>query len=400
MQDKKMKYAKLLLDCLNLSKKRYVFVEIPDFLDDFRECLEEASKSCELDGIHFEIVYPYKRHELMKNLDQENINKHPLFDKSIFDKYAKLDAAFLFIQSNIPGLMDDVDPEIMKNTTLYSRSTQKYFRSLYETEQLNWCIAGVPNKVWAEEIGMNLDEMWELIFKICLVDDETDPYQNWRDKLERLGRVADILNEEQFDKLIYKNSLGTNLEISLPSDHLWCSGYSITGAIVNMPTEEVFTSPKYDEVNGEVYSTKPLLYNNSLIEGIYLKFENGKVIDYDAKTGKDVLKSILETDEYSSYHGEVALVSYDSPISATNVIFKETLYDENASCHLAIGRGFNECLSNGGTIRGDELRSRGVNDSKTHVDFMIGSRDLTIDGIKKNGEKVRIMEQGNIKIEL
>ena len=218
--------------------------------------------------------------------------------------------------------------------------------------------------------------------------------------MERLGRVADILNEEQFDKLIYKNSLGTNLEISLPSDHLWCSGYSITGAIVNMPTEEVFTSPKYDEVNGEVYSTKPLLYNNSLIEGIYLKFENGKVIDYDAKTGKDVLKSILETDEYSSYLGEVALVSYDSPISATNVIFKETLYDENASCHLAIGRGFNECLSNGGTIRGDELRSRGVNDSKTHVDFMIGSRDLTIDGIKKNGEKVRIMEQGNIKIEL
>lgn len=398
--DKRIKeYAELLLKCVKLEDKKYLFVEIPEYLSDFQKLLENAAEKYDLKDVHFEVVDPFRKHELLTTLDQENIYKHPMFDKSIFNKYAKLDAAFLFIVSMIPNLMEDVDPDVIKNTTLHTRRTQKYFRDLYEANKLNWCIAGVPSKYWAEK-GLNMSEtkLWELILEICLVTGDGTSYEKWIDKVNKMEKRADILNKKQFKYLKYTNNLGTNLTIYLPESHLWNTGFGANGDLCNLPTEEIFTSPQYDKTEGIVYASKPLFYNNVLIDDFYLKFENGKVVDYDAKSGRELLKSIIETDDYSCYLGECALVSYDSPINNTGVIFKETLYDENAACHLALGMGFSECVENSTDLRGDDLRSLGVNDANTHVDFMIGDGTLKVVGVDDSGKETIIMENGNLLI--
>lgn len=399
MKDKKLKYAELLLKCLKLDEKKYLFVRIPDFLSDFTELIKKAANDYDLKEVHIEVEEPFKKHDLLKNLDQENINKHPMFDHKEYNRYAKLDAAFLFIQSMIPNLMDDIDPKKISDTTAHTRTTEEDFRKLYETDKLNWCIAGVPNEYWAQDgLNMSLEELWDLIFKVCLVDEENDPYELWQEKLDKLDALAKTLNDYHFKYLKYTNSLGTDLHVYLPNGHVWACGKDLKGRIVNMPTEEVFTSPEYDKTEGIVYSSKPLLYNNVSIEDFSLEFKDGKVINMQAKKGEEVLKGIVKTDEYSCYLGECALVSYDSPISNTGIIFKETLYDENASCHLALGSGFNECIKDSEDKRGDDLRSLGVNDAKTHVDFMIGTNDLKVVGVTYDEEEVIIMDNGNIDI--
>ncbi len=395
MKKLKEKYAKLLLQCLCLEEKDYLFVRLPNYLSDFKKYLEEAASEYALKGIYFDVTDPLKKHELMKHLDQENINKHPFFDHSIYNKYAKLDAAFLFIQSMIPDLMNDIEPKKIKETARYIRSTEEYFRKLYEADKLNWCIAGVPNEVWAKKgLNMEVDDLWRLIFKVCLIDEKNDPYVKWQQKLDQIDETAKKLTHYNFEYLQYKNKLGTDLKVFLPKNYCFASGKDKFGRIVNMPTEEVFSSPQYDKVEGIVYASKPLFYNNIMIEDFYLEFKEGKVVSYDASSGKEILKNIIETDETSCYLGECALVSYNSSISNTGVLFKETLYDENAACHLALGRGFAECVQT--KLKGEDLRSVGINESKTHVDFMIGTDDLEVIGVTYDGMEVTIMKEGNL----
>lgn len=395
--DLKRKYAKLLLQGLKVEDKKYLFISLPSFLSEFKELLLDEAKAYNLKEVYVEETDVFKKHDLMKNLDQENIYKHPMFDRSIYNKYAKLDAAFLFIQSMVPNLMDDIDAKKISDTTKYMRKTQKYFRDLYETDKLNWCIAGVPNEYWAKNgLNMSLDELWDIIYKVCLVDENSDPYVNWNNKFDMMMDRTNKLNDYHFEYLHYKNSLGTDLKVYLPDGHIWCSGRGSHGEICNLPTEELFTSPLWNKTEGIVYSTKPLFYNNVLIEDFYLKFENGKVVDFDAKVGKEVLETIINNDEYSSYLGECALVSFDSPINNTGIVFKETLYDENASCHLALGMGFSECIKDSEDKTKEELRGLGVNDANIHVDFMIGNKDLNIIGVTYDGKKIDVIRDGNI----
>lgn len=393
--DLKRKYAHLLLDCLNLKKGDYLFVSIPTSALYFKKLIIEEAEAYGLKDIYFDEVDSYKKHDLLKKLDQENINKHPYFDASIYNKYAKLDAGFLFIRSMIPKLMDDVDPVKIKATTEHTLETQKYFRDLYNSSKLRWNISCIPNEEWAKSLNMSEDELWNYILKICMVDEKSNPYEKWNEYLEELEKTTNILNDYNFEYLEYKNDAGTDLKIYLPERHLWSSGKSPNGDICNMPTLEVFTSPLYNKTEGKVVATKPLLFNNVLIDDFYLEFKEGKVVSYDARVGFDTLKTIIETDEYSCYLGECALVSFDSVINKTNIIFNETLYDENASCHIALGRGFNECLR--GEVKDDkEQLKRGVNISKTHVDFMIGSRDLSVIGVTHDGNEIKVIENGNI----
>lgn len=398
MNKKIEEYAELLLKCVKLEDKKYLFVEIPCYLEEFTNILKEKAKEYNLIEAHFEVFDPYKKHELLTTLDQENIYKHPMFDKSIFNKYAKLDAAFIFIQSMIPGLMDDVHTNVLKNTSLHIRKTQKYFRDLYEGGKLNWLIAAVPNELWASNgLKMTNEELWNKIFDICLVNGDNTSYNKWIDKINNMLATANTLNNYNFKYLRYKNDLGTDLRVYLPQGHIWKTGFGTHGEICNLPTEEIFTSPQYNKTEGIVYSSKPLYYNNVLIDNFSLTFKEGKVIEYHAKKGEDLLKTIIETDDYSCYLGECALVSYDSPINNTNIIFNETLFDENASCHLALGRGFIECITDE-DLSDEELRNRGVNVSNTHVDFMIGTEDLKIIGVTAENEEIIIMENGNLII--
>ena len=207
------------------------------------------------------------------------------------------------------------------------------------------------------------------------------------------------MNEMNFKYLHYTSSNGTNLHIELPKGHIWAGGgsYSMNGTffVPNIPTEEVFTLPKRDGVNGKVYSVKPLVYNGRLIDEFSLTFKDGRVIEYDAKEGKDVLKELLEIDEGSSRLGEVALVPHDSPISNSGILFYNTLFDENASCHLALGKAYPTNIKDGVTMNVEELKAHGVNDSMTHNDFMVGAADLHIVGEKQDGTKTDVFVNGN-----
>lgn len=391
------KYIDLMLKCLKLEDKDYLFVNMPNILENICDVIKEESKKYNIKDVYFDIEDPFKKHDLMKSLDQENINKHPLFDKSIYDKYAKLDSAFLFITSEIPNLMSDIDDKVIQDTLLHTRETNEYFRSLYENNKLHWCIASLPNKYWAKELDMSEDELLNHIYDICLVNSK-DPYKEWNSLLNMLSKKREKLNKYHFKSLHYTTLEGTDLIVYLPKNHVWCSGKNEEGVINNLPTLEVFTSPLYNKTEGIVYATKPLLYNNTLINKFFLEFKNGKVINFDAKEGKSTLKSIIETDKYSCYLGECALVDINSKISKSNILFKSTLFDENASCHLALGRAFNECLKDSSNRELKDLREEGINISKAHVDFMIGNNTLNVLGITYDNKEINIIKDGKFLI--
>ena len=259
---------------------------------------------------------------------------------------------------------------------------------------IKWNISCVPNELWALDLGITLNDLWNLIFDICLINDD-NPINSWENKMNRLSLRCKYLNSLDIDYLVYENSLGTNVEIGLPKNYLFQSADGQN--IVNMPTEEVFTSPDYLRVSGRVYSSKVLIHNGKVVNNFWLEFKDGKVVDYDAEEGRDILKGIMDTDEGAKYLGEVALVDVNSPISNSGVIFKHTLYDENASCHLALGASFAECIKGGLEKSNEELLDMGLNYSHEHVDFFIGTSDLKITAYLQNGDKKVIMENGNFK---
>ena len=207
------------------------------------------------------------------------------------------------------------------------------------------------------------------------------------------------MNDHAFVRLEYKNSLGTDLSIELPKGHIWMGGAEKTQGgvtfVANMPTEEIYTLPKRDGVNGTVKATRPLNVNGNIVDGFSLTFESGKVVDYKAERGAEILQELFATDEGASFLGEVALVPYDSPISKSGILFFNTLFDENAACHLAFGKAYPTCIEGGEAMTADELLQRGVNDSLVHEDFMIGSKDLAIDGIEPDGTRVPVFREGN-----
>ena len=239
--------------------------------------------------------------------------------------------------------------------------------------------------------------MWEAIFKCTRVDQE-DPIEAWNKHNKDLKTRMNFLNDSKFKKLYFKSSK-TDITMELPEGHIWASGASKDPNGIdfnpNIPTEEVFTLPHKFGVNGVVASTKPLVYGGNVINNFTLTFKDGKIVDFTAEEGYETLSNLISTDEGSHYLGEVALVTFKSPISDTNIVFYNTLYDENASCHFAIGTAYKSCIENGVNIPEEELDKHGINFSMTHVDFMIGSSDMDIVGETANGEKVQIFKDGN-----
>src|SRR5690606_18725113 len=243
-----------------------------------------------------------------------------------------------------------------------------------------------------------VEKLWDAIFKALRVYEE-DPVEAWKKHLKNIEDKVNFLNEKNFKKLYYKSSNGTELEVELPEGHIWAGGGGKNSKgvyfVANMPTEEVFTLPHKYGVNGVVYSSKPLNYGGNLINNFSLTFKDGKVVDFTAEEGYDVLKDLLDLDEGAKRLGEVALVPHDSPISNSNIIFYNTLFDENASCHFALGKAYPTNLKGGPDMKEEELDKAGVNDSLTHVDFMVGTEDLSIIGETRDGEKVQVFENGN-----
>ena len=406
MEELMRKYSNMILNvCLRVKSNQPLFISFNSERLDFVRILAKEAYKIGVKDIYFDVIDSEIKHDMLKNLDIEDLKNSTYFNRYMWNEYAKKGAAFVMLASETPGLMSDIDSEKQSNAFIYSLETRKEFDDLRNKSMVPWCIAAVPTLSWAKKIfpesNSPLEDLWNKIFEICGVYEE-NPEQHLESKLKTLGIRKDKLNSLHIKKLIYSNSLGTNFSIELNDKTIWATGRDKLAngeeVLVNYPTEEIFTSPNRMSANGIVYSSKPLSYQDKLINNFWIKFENGKAIDCGAEEGLDTLQSIINSCENSNYLGEVALVPFDSPISNSNTIFYETLFDENAACHLALGDSFTECIENGINMSKEELLNNNMNQCTNHVDFMIGTKDLNIKGITFDNEEIDIFINGNFSI--
>lgn len=402
MNEKLEKYADLLL-CkgVNIKENRPLLISAPLESYEFVRILSKKAYELGVKDIGYDLIDEEIKHDALKYLSTDELKKTSMFDKKIFDEYAKKDAAFLMLVSDDPNLMSDIDVDKISDLAIFSRKSKPLYKERQLNNEIAWCIAAVATKKRAEAIFKSddaLEKLWDSIFDACYINSD-DYLSKWNEFISENNKKTSFLNNLKIKQLHYTNSLGTDLVVELLENSIWVgAGEQTKGGrefIANIPTQEVFTTPNRLGTSGIVYSSKPLIYNGSFIEDFYIKFENGKVVDFDAKKGKDALKGIIESDENACYLGEVALVDYDSPISKSKIVHYETLYDENASCHLALGVGFTECVKGSDGKSKDELIKMGFNYSDNHVDFMVGTEDLNIVATTFDGKKIPIFINGN-----
>lgn len=319
------------------------------------------------------------------------------------EQLAEKGAAFMSIISQSPDLLKGIEPSRIADFQKASGQALDKYRQYVQSDKISWTVIAAPSKAWAAKVFPELSEekrvpaLWEAILKAVRADQE-NPVQEWVEHDKRLHEKVDYLNNKRYRKLRYQ-APGTDLTIELPEGHLWCGAGSVNEKgqpfMANMPTEEVFTVPLKTGVNGVVASTKPLSYGGNIIDHFTITFVDGRVTDVSADQGEEVLKQLLDTDEGAKHLGEVALVPHASPISQSELLFYNTLFDENASNHLALGSAYAFCIEGGKTMSREELEQRGLNQSITHVDFMIGSAEMNIDGIQDDGSTEPIFRNGN-----
>ncbi|MGO0051878.1 aminopeptidase [Streptococcus suis] len=312
-------------------------------------------------------------------------------------------ASRLVVLSEDPGAYDGVDPEKLSRNARALSQALNPMRQASQANKISWTLGAASGLEWAKKVFPNaasdeeaVDLLWDQIFKTCRIYEE-DPIKAWEEHEARLVSKAKVLNDEQFVKLHY-TAPGTDLVLGMPKNHLWEAAGSVNAQgehfIANMPTEEVFTAPDYRVADGYVTSTKPLSYNGNIIEGIKVTFKDGEIVDVTAEKGDEVMKKLVFDNAGARGLGEVALVPDKSPISQSGVTFFNTLFDENASNHLAIGQAYAFSIEGGTEMSQEELKEAGLNRSDVHVDFMIGSNKMNIDGIREDGTRVPIFRDG------
>ncbi|MCF0112624.1 MAG: aminopeptidase [Bacilli bacterium] len=309
----------------------------------------------------------------------------------------------LWVDSDDPDGAKGVDPKKTAEIRKAAYMATKEFIEAREN-RYQWCIAGAPAKPWAKKVFPELspakamEELWKAILTTARADDGNG-IENWEKHDANLKKRCDYLNNLHLKSLHYTSSNGTDLTVGLIPGVIFLAGgektFGGTFFQPNIPSEECFTSPMKGEAEGIVYSAKPLVYNGQLIRDFWIKFHEGKAVDVHAEEGEETLRSIIALDEGAGYLGECALVPYDSPINNTGLLFYNTLYDENAACHLALGRGFTNLYPDFAKYTEEELHAFGINKSLSHVDFMIGSKDLCIVGKTQEGKDVPIFKDGN-----
>lgn len=338
-----------------------------------------------------------------ENNPLEYFEHTPVWKREQLNGLAEDGAAFLFLDGSDPAALKGIDP-MKPAAAARSRNKEcKSFRDGMDFGRNVWCIAGVPVVAWAKEVFPGLSDsealyrLWVAILEVARADGD-DPQAAWEKHNASFEKTKRFLNENAFAALRYRSSNGTDLTVRMNKGHIWEGGATRTVGgttfFPNIPTEEVFTTPDRLGTEGIVYSALPLVHAGQVVRNFWFRFEGGRVVDYGAEQGKDVLTSILERDENAPFLGEVALISKNTPIRQTGLLFFDTLYDENASCHLAIGTGFPECVEGGLEMTTEELIAHGVNHSLVHVDFMIGSDDLDIWGVAEDGTETKVFVNG------
>lgn len=403
------KYAELTLKMgVNLKKDQPLLINAPlegvQFVKELtRQAYQLGAKDVIINWVDDELTLLRFSH-----VKEDVLETYPDWRVQMQESIVEDNGAIISIHATDPDLLQEIDPNRVALANKAAGEALTNFRKAMMNDEIKWTVISIPTKGWAKKVFPELSEaeavksLWEAILKTVRLD-ETDPIKEWKKHNKTLQKAHEYLNKKAYQSLIFK-APKTYLEIGLPEGHIWQGGLtqSATGELFNpnMPTEEVFTAPHKYKVNGKVASTKPLNYGGNVIDNFTLTFKDGAVIDFAAEKGEDVLKHLLNSDEGAKYLGEVALVPHESPISQSKLIFYNTLFDENASCHIALGKAYPTNLKGGAQMDLDELDEQGINDSIIHVDFMIGSEEMAIDGVLANGMKEPLFRNGTWAIDL
>ena len=398
------KYAKLIARVgVKIRKGQDVVIQAeldqPEFVEMLTdECYKAGARKVTVEWSHQPLQKYHVRHRSLKTLSTLDD-----WEVAKLEHYADTLPCRIYLISEDPDGLCGINQEKNAKALQARYKVIKPIRDKMENKY-QWCIAAVPGVKWAKKVfpgeraSRAVELLWEAILKTSRVDE--DPEEAWRKHNEDLARRCEYLNSLGIESLEYKSSNGTDLKVGMIPDALFCGGgeYALGSGNYfnpNIPSEEVFTTPKRGEAEGIVYSTKPLSYRGELIEDFSIRFEGGRAVEVKAKRGEELLKQMISMDEGAAYLGECALVPYDSPIRNSGILFYNTLFDENAACHLALGMGFSNCLKDYEKYTRDECRAKGINDSQIHEDFMIGSEDLSITAHTRDGRDVPIFRDGN-----
>lgn len=403
------KLAKLAVEIgANVQKGQLVWVNSSTETKELARLIVEAAYEAGAKRVAVQWSDDYVSRAGLDKMSIETLEEVPQWSIDKLHYFIDQGGCVISVTSPIPGLNSGLDPIKLQKSAIARSKAMDFYRNHMMGNRSQWSIVAAPNLVWAEKVFPNLkgdkavEALWDAILKASRVTETNNPVEEWDLHNETLLKHNKILNDFDFVSLHFKNSLGTDLVVKLVENHVWAGGgENSTNGIYfnpNIPTEENFSMPDRNGVDGKVVATKPLNYQGTLVEDFWLEFKDGKVVDYGAKKELAALKNLVDLDEGSSRLGEVALISHDSPISNSNILFYNTLFDENASCHLALGRAYPMNVKGGNDMTPEELKAAGANSSMTHVDFMFGNEDMNIVGTKKDGSKVQIFEKGNFVV--
>jgi aminopeptidase len=351
-----------------------------------------------------DVIYddPQLSVERLKYAAKDSLEEFPTWRTKAITEYVTAGNALMTVYADDPDRYNGLDAD---DVLTIQRSMEKNLLPAMEQLMLNtfnWCLIALPVPGWAKKLFPNeepeaaVEKLWEIIFRLCRLD-QPDPVKAWEDHIHSLHARGQYLTEKAYDALHYSGP-GTDFTLGMPAGHIWESARitSTRGVpyVANLPTEEVFSMPHRDRADGTVTATLPLAHAGKVIEGFSLTFKNGRVVDFKAKSNEDILKGVLDTDEAARHLGEVALVPNSSPIAQSKMMFFNTLFDENAASHLALGSAYRSTMKGGEQMTAEEFAAAGGNTSNAHEDFMIGSGELDIDGITKDGKHEPIMRKG------
>jgi len=351
-----------------------------------------------------ETIYGDEQQQLMrfKHAPRDSFGSYSAWLPKALSNHVAAGHAVLSISANDPDLLQGEPAELVGDVLQATAREMRPFREQISRNETNWAIVAAASVGWAEKIfpgvpiNEAVDRLWDAIARMCRLD-SPDPLGAWEAHLGNLGARSEYLNTRRYTALKYTGP-GTDLTLGLPEGHLWVSGRSAsTNGIpftANLPTEEVFTIAHRDRVDGIVRASKPLSYGSTLIEGFNMTFQGGRVVKMHADRNADTLERLLDTDEGARHLGEVALVPHNSPISQSGLLFYNTLFDENAASHVALGNAYKFTLKGGNEMKDEEFERSGGNRSAVHVDFMIGSGELDVDGVLSNGRTEPLMRKG------
>lgn len=403
-QEKLAQFAELAVRVgINVQKGQYVLINTSTDTVEFTRMVVKKAYEAGVGRVDVQFSDQVISRAFFEMAPDESFHYAPEWLGKQRDELIEKKGALLWIDSTDPDLLEGIPTARIMNYNKAAGKVLENYRNAVMSDKIAWSIIAVPSKNWAKKVFPDLpedeqmDALWDAIFNTVRIG-EGDVVENWRKHIAHLEERAAYLNEKRYKKLHYK-APGTDLTIELPENHLWLTGASKTPEsvdfIANMPTEEVYTANLKTGVNGYVSNTKPLVFQGNIIDDFTLTFENGKIVKAEAKKGEELLKELIQTDEGAAYLGEVALVPHHSPISESNILFYNTLFDENASNHLAIGAAYGTCIEGGRNLTEDELKKKGLNVSIVHEDFMIGSDKMDIDGELADGTKEPIFRNGN-----